>query len=65
MATGGIITKKSDGSLDVPDIPIVPFIEGDGIGPDIWQAARLVMDRAVEKAYGGGRKINWLEVMAG
>ena len=65
MTTGGIITKNSDGSLDVPDSPIVPFIEGDGIGPDIWQAAQLVMDRAVEKAYGGGRKINWLEVMAG
>jgi len=65
MTTGGIITKNSDGSLDVPDNPTVPFIEGDGIGPDIWQAAQMVMDRAVEKAYGGGRKINWLEVMAG
>ena len=65
MTTGGIIIKNSDGSLDVPDSPIIPFIEGDGIGPDIWQAAQLVMDRAVEKAYGGERKINWLEVMAG
>jgi isocitrate dehydrogenase len=65
MTNEGIITKNSDGSLDVPDSPIVPFIEGDGIGPDIWQAARLVMDRAVEKAYAGQRKINWLEVMAG
>jgi isocitrate dehydrogenase len=65
MTTGGIITKNSDGSLDVPDSPIVPFIEGDGIGPDIWQAAQLVMDRAVDKAYAGERKINWLEVMAG
>ena len=65
MTNGEIIVKNEDGSLDVPDIPIIPFIEGDGIGPDIWRAAQLVMDRAVEKAYAGGRKINWLEVMAG
>ena len=56
MTTGGIITKNSDGSLDVPDSPIVPFIEGDGIGPDIWQAAQLVMDRAVERPMAGGGK---------
>jgi len=65
MTTGGIITKNSNGSLDVPDNPILPFIEGDGIGPDIWRAARLVMDSAVEKAYAGKRKIIWREVMAG
>ena len=65
MTKEGVILKNSDGTLSVPDNPIVPFIEGDGIGPDIWQAAQLVMDRAVEKAYGGTRKINWLEVMAG
>ena len=65
MTNGGIIVKNEEGSLDVPENPIIPFIEGDGIGPDIWQAAQVVMDRAVEKAYGGGRKINWLEVMAG
>jgi isocitrate dehydrogenase len=65
MTNEGIIIKNSDGSLDVPDNPIIPFIEGDGIGPDIWRAARLVMDSAVEKAYAGKRKIAWLEVMAG
>jgi isocitrate dehydrogenase len=65
MTNEGIILKNTDGSLNVPDSPIVPFIEGDGIGPDIWQAAQLVLDRAVEKAYAGSRKIDWLEVMAG
>jgi len=65
MANEGIIAKDPDGSLNVPDHPVIPFIEGDGIGPDIWQASRLVMDSAVEKAYAGRRKINWLEVMAG
>src|SRR5690606_32460050 len=49
----------------VPDHPIIPFIEGDGIGPDIWAAAVRVFDAAVEKAYGGKRKIEWLEVLAG
>ncbi len=65
MINGELIVKNENGSLKVPDSPIIPFIEGDGIGPDIWQAAQMVMDRSVEKAYGGGRKINWLEVMAG
>ena len=65
MTHEGIIAKNADGSLDVPDYPIIPFIEGDGIGPDIWQAAQLIMDSAVEKVYAGKRKINWLEVMAG
>ena len=65
MTNEGIITKNNDGSLDVPDNPIIPFIEGDGIGPDIWRAAQLVMDSAVETAYAGKRKINWLEVPAG
>jgi isocitrate dehydrogenase len=51
--------------LQVPDDPIVPFIEGDGIGPDIWRAAQLVFDAAVDKAYGGVRKIAWMEVLAG
>jgi len=59
------IVKSKDGSLMVPDHPIIPFIEGDGIGPDIWQAARLVMDSAVQKAYGDKRRVNWLEVPAG
>jgi isocitrate dehydrogenase len=54
-----------DGRLAVPDHPVVPFIEGDGIGPDIWRATRRVVDAAVEKAYGGRRAIAWLEVLAG
>jgi isocitrate dehydrogenase len=55
----------TDGGLSVPDHPIIPFIEGDGIGPDIWAASVRVFDAAVEKAYGGKRKIEWLEVLAG
>ena len=58
------ITKGPDG-LSVPDQPIIPFIEGDGIGPDIWAAAVRVFDAAVEKAYGGSRSISWNEVLAG
>ena len=65
MANEGKIVKNDDGSLNVPDTPIIPFIEGDGIGPDIWRAASLVMDNAVEKAFGGQRRIAWLEVPAG
>jgi len=59
------IAKRTDGSLNVPDHPTIPFIEGDGIGPDIWQASRLVMDHAVEKTFSGKRQIDWLEVLAG
>ena len=59
------IAKRTDGSLNVPDHPTIPFIEGDGIGPDIWRAARLVMDNAVAKAFSGQRQIDWLEVLAG
>lgn len=58
------ITKGPDG-LNVPDEPIIPFIEGDGTGPDIWRASRYVFDSAVEKAYGGHRAIAWREVLAG
>ena len=54
-----------NGKLQVPNEPIIPFIEGDGIGPDIWKASVRVFDAAVEKAYQGERKINWLEVYAG
>jgi len=54
-----------NGRLVVPDRPIVPFIEGDGTGPDIWRASRRVFDAAVEKAYGGKRQIAWKEVLAG
>jgi isocitrate dehydrogenase len=59
------IKKRPDGSLDVPDQPIIPFIEGDGIGPDIWRATRLVIDAAVEKTYSGARKIAWMELPVG
>jgi len=55
----------NNGVLNVPDNPTIPFIEGDGIGVDIWPAAQKVFDAAVEKAYGGSRKIDWLEVLAG
>ncbi|MCX7983423.1 MAG: NADP-dependent isocitrate dehydrogenase [Bacteroidetes bacterium] len=63
-ANGQKITIKN-GELKVPDNPIIPFIEGDGIGPDIWKAAQRVLDTAVEKAYNGRRKIVWFEVFAG
>ncbi len=55
----------SNGKLNVPDHPVIPFIEGDGTGPDIWAAAVRVMDAAVEKAFNGKKKINWKEVLAG
>jgi isocitrate dehydrogenase len=55
----------SNGKLNVPDNPTIPFIEGDGTGVDIWPASKLVFDKAVEKAYGGKKKINWKEVLAG
>ncbi|MCS7229395.1 MAG: isocitrate dehydrogenase (NADP(+)) [Candidatus Kryptonium sp.] len=61
---GEKITVK-DGKLHVPDNPIIPFIEGDGTGPDIWRAAQMVFDAAVEKAYGGRRKVVWFEIYAG
>lgn len=54
-----------NGVLNVPNNPVIPFIEGDGIGPDIWAAASRVIDAAVEKAYNGEKKIEWLEVLAG
>ncbi len=57
--------SMTDRGLVVPDNPIIPFIEGDGTGPDIWRASRRVFDAAVEKSYGGKRKIEWLEVFAG
>lgn len=62
---GGLRITKQGERLQVPDTPIIPFIEGDGIGPEIWNASRRVFDAAVEKAYGGKRKILWKEVFAG
>ncbi|HXH72693.1 MAG TPA: NADP-dependent isocitrate dehydrogenase [Mariprofundaceae bacterium] len=64
-ATGEKITMGKDGKLNVPDQPIIAFIEGDGTGPDIWRASQRVLDAAVEKAYAGKRKIAWMEVFAG
>ena len=61
----GEAVELSDGALNVPDNPIIPFIEGDGIGPDIWSAAQAVLEAAVEKAYGSSRSIVWFEVLAG
>lgn len=62
---GQAITLNSDGSLNVPNNPIIPFIEGDGIGVDVTPAMQTVIDAAVAKAYGGERKIEWLEIYAG
>jgi isocitrate dehydrogenase len=64
VPAGDAITIKS-GKLAVPDAPIIPFIEGDGTGPDIWRASQLVFDEAVKKAYGGKKRIAWMEVYAG
>jgi isocitrate dehydrogenase len=63
--SGSAITFSDDGMFSVPDKPVIPFIEGDGTGRDIWKASRLVFDAAVEKAYGGKRSIAWLEIFAG
>ena len=65
MTEGSKITIAPDGRLTVPDDPIIPYIEGDGIGPDIWRATQKVLDAAVAKAYEGRRRIAWLEVLAG
>ena len=62
---GGDCIEIDNGALKVPDNPIIPFIEGDGIGADIWAASVRVFDAAVEQAYGGKRKIQWLEIFAG
>jgi isocitrate dehydrogenase len=62
---GEKIQIRSDGSLNVPDVPIIPYIEGDGVGPDIWKASVRVFDEAVKKCYGGKRKVEWMEVLAG
>lgn len=65
IPAGEKITMGADGHLQVPDHPILPFIEGDGTGPDLTRAAMIVWNAAVEKAYGGKRKISWMEVYAG
>ena len=65
MENGQTISYLLDGGLMVPDHPIITFIEGDGTGPDIWRATRMVLDAAVEKSFAGQKKIRWLEVLAG
>jgi isocitrate dehydrogenase len=65
MKTENRITINNDGTLSVPDTPQIPFIEGDGIGPEIWLATHQVIDAAVQKAYDGRKKISWVEVLAG
>ena len=63
--TAGTAIVRRNGRLVVPHDPIIPFIEGDGTGRDIWRASERVLDAAVDKAYDGRRKIAWLEVYAG
>src|ERR1700734_1997692 len=65
IPAGGEKISIAGGKLRVPDQPIIPFIEGDGTGRDIWRASVRVFDAAVKKAYGGERKIHWMEVFAG
>src|ERR1700679_98239 len=65
IPTGGEKITIANGKLRVPDQPIVPFIEGDGTGPDIWRASVRVFDAAVQEAYGSKRKIAWMEILAG
>ena len=65
IPTAGSKITNSNGKLNVPDNPIIPYIEGDGIGPDVWAASVRVLDAAVEKSSGGKRKIHWAEVYAG
>jgi isocitrate dehydrogenase len=65
IPAGGQAIGYSHGALQVPDAPIIPFIEGDGTGRDIWKASRRVFDAAVQQAYGGKRRIEWFEVFAG
>jgi isocitrate dehydrogenase len=63
--SAGAPIRMTDTGLQVPDRPIIPFIEGDGTGPDIWAAGVRVFDAAVSKAYGDKRKLEWFEVFAG
>src|SRR5512136_171556 len=65
VPSGEKIIMGNNAVLQVPDNPVIPFIEGDGTGPDIWKASVRVFDAAVDKAYGGKKKIHWMEVYAG
>ncbi|MBA4366528.1 MAG: isocitrate dehydrogenase (NADP(+)) [Desulfobacterium sp.] len=65
MSPKNRITKNNDGTLNVPDHPVIPYIEGDGIGPDIWNATRLVIDQSVKASFGREKSIQWLELYVG
>src|ERR1700720_50719 len=65
VPAGGQAIGYAGGELQVPAVPVIPFIEGDGTGRDIWKASRRVLDAAVERAYGGKRHVAWFEVFAG
>lgn len=65
IPTDGEAIRVQNQKFAIPDNPIVPFIEGDGTGPDIWRASRTVFDAAVQQAYGGRRRVAWYEVFAG
>jgi len=65
MSTGEKIDIGSDGKIRVPDVPIIPYIEGDGVGPDIWKASVRVFNAAIESCYGNTRRVEWLEIFAG
>jgi isocitrate dehydrogenase len=65
LPAGGEVIQYADGKYTIPDHPIIPFIEGDGTGRDIWRASQRVFDAAVEKAYGGKRSVKWFEIFAG
>src|SRR6266404_121960 len=65
VPSSGTRIGYSNGTHDIPNNPIIPYIEGDGTGRDIWKASQRVLDAAVEKAYGGRRRIAWMEVYAG
>ncbi len=65
IMTGEKIQYTADGKLNVPDQPVIPYIEGDGVGPDIWRASVRVFDAAIKKCYGAKRKVYWVEVYAG
>mgnify|MGYP001183087999 CR=1 FL=1 len=60
-----LISLNSEGKLNVPSNPIIPFIEGDGIGKDIWKSTVRVLDAAVKKSYGSDKRVSWMEVYAG
>ncbi|MDR2695402.1 MAG: isocitrate dehydrogenase, partial [Deltaproteobacteria bacterium] len=62
---GELVHVTEEGAVMTPDRPIIPFCPGDGVGPDIWRASEMVFNTAVNKAYGGRRGIDWLEILAG